>query len=425
MISPVIAKIVSLQSSLTVSENEIAQYVIHNPDAVVSSTITAIAQQWAMISPVIAKIVSLQSSLTVSENEIAQYVIHNPDAVVSSTITAIAQQTNTSEASINRFCKKIGFKGFNSFKVALAQDNFYSTMQKSDHTGYDSFIGSISRDYINMLTNTTALLDEDFKVALAQDNFYSTMQKSDHTGYDSFIGSISRDYINMLTNTTALLDEDEIFRAADAIRRARHVYIFASPTTAMVAHELQIKLDMAGLYAKAITDAGQIQIYASNVTGEDLVIAIAPTLLMRSFYRAIELCKDLGATLISISSYDSPKLSSLIDYKFIISDKITTRYSVSISNSLTFLYVADVLYCALLERDKGKLSSLIDYKFIISDKITTRYSVSISNSLTFLYVADVLYCALLERDKGLKQHRLDSDSRINSVQRMDPYLFEY
>ena len=284
-----------------------------------------------MISPVIAKIISLQSSLTVSENEIAQYVIHNPDAVVSSTITAIAQQTDTSEASINRFCKKIGFKGFNSFKVALAQDNFYSTMQKSDHTGHDSFIGSISRDYINMLANTTALLDE-----------------------------------------------DEIFRAADAMRRARHVYIFASPTTTLIAHELQIKLDMAGLYAKAITDAGQIQIYASNVTGEDLVIAIAPTLLMRSFYRAIELCKDLGATLISISSYDSPKLSDLIDHKF-----------------------------------------------IISDKITTRYSVSISNSLTFLYVADVLYCALLERDKGLKKHRLDSDSRINSVQRMDPYLFEY
>ena len=73
-----------------------------------------------MVSPVISKIVAMQQSFTVSENEIAQYVIHNANAVVASTITTIAQNTNTSEASINRFCKKIGFKGFNAFKIALA-----------------------------------------------------------------------------------------------------------------------------------------------------------------------------------------------------------------------------------------------------------------------------------------------------------------
>ena len=61
-----------------------------------------------MISPVIAKIISMQQSFTVSENEIAQYVMNNANTVVTSTITAIAKNTDTSEASINRFCKKIG-----------------------------------------------------------------------------------------------------------------------------------------------------------------------------------------------------------------------------------------------------------------------------------------------------------------------------
>ena len=284
-----------------------------------------------MFTPVISKIVSMQQSLTVSENEIAQYVINHPDTVVTSTISTIARNTNTSEASINRFCKKIGFKGFNSFKVALAQDNFYSTMQKSELPGRDGFITSISRDYNNMLVNTTAMLDE-----------------------------------------------GQVIQAAGAIRRARHVYIFSSSATAMVAHELELKLSMAGLYAKAITDSDKIYIYADNVTTEDLVIAIAPTLFIRDFYRSIALCKDNGAVLISITSFDSPKLNNLIDYKF-----------------------------------------------IISDKITTRYSVSISNSLMFLYMTDVLYCALLESDKALKKKRLDSDSKLNSQQRMDSSFFEY
>lgn len=284
-----------------------------------------------MFTPVISKIISMQQSLTVSENEIAQYVINHPDTVVTSTITAIARNTNTSEASINRFCKKIGFKGFNSFKVALAQDTFYSNMQRSETQGRDSFITSISKDYNNMLVNTTAMLDD-----------------------------------------------EQVFQAANAIRRANRIYIFSSAATALIAHELELKLGMAGIYAKAVTDSDTIYIHANNVAADDLVIAIAPTLFMRDFYRAVALCKENGAALISITSYDSPKLSNLIDYKF-----------------------------------------------IISDKITTRYSVSISNSLMFLYTADVLYCALLESDKTLKQNRLNNDSRLNSQQRMDPSFFEY
>ncbi|HIR31643.1 MAG TPA: MurR/RpiR family transcriptional regulator [Candidatus Faecousia faecavium] len=284
-----------------------------------------------MFTPVISKIISMQQSLTVSENEIAQYVINHPDTVVTSTITAIARNTNTSEASINRFCKKIGFKGFNSFKVALAQDTFYSNMQRSETQGRDSFITSISKDYNNMLVNTTAMLDD-----------------------------------------------EQVFQAANAIRRANRIYIFSSAATALIAHELEFKLGMAGIYAKAVTDSDTIYIHANNVAADDLVIAIAPTLFMRDFYRAVALCKENGAALISITSYDSPKLSNLIDYKF-----------------------------------------------IISDKITTRYSVSISNSLMFLYTADVLYCALLESDKTLKQNRLNNDSRLNSQQRMDPSFFEY
>ena len=75
--------------------------------------------------------------------------------------------------------------------------------------------------------------------------------------------------------------------------------------------------------------------------------------------------------------------------------------------------------------DSPKLSDLIDHKFIISDKITTRYSVSISNTLMYLYVVDVLYCALLENDRSLKQRRMNSDTILSNQQQMDNYFFEY
>ncbi len=59
-----------------------------------------------MVQAVIAKIISMQSNFTVGENEIAQYVMNHADEVMTSTITTVAQNTSTSEASVNRFCKK-------------------------------------------------------------------------------------------------------------------------------------------------------------------------------------------------------------------------------------------------------------------------------------------------------------------------------
>lgn len=284
-----------------------------------------------MVSPVISKIVAMQQSFTVSENEIAQYVINNADAVVASTITTIAQNTNTSEASINRFCKKIGFKGFNAFKIALAQENFFNSMRESDAASSDGLVGAISRDYRNMLVNTTAMLDEQL-----------------------------------------------VQRAAAAMRKAAHIYIFSPSYACFVAEDLEFRLSMVGLYAKSVKAVSDLRIFSRCVGKEDLILIIAPSLLTRELYQSINICHEKGASIISITSYDSPKLTELIDYKFIISDKITTQ------NAL-----------------------------------------SLSNNLIFLYVTDVLYCALLDSDKTLRQRRLDSDSILSAQQQLENYMFDF
>lgn len=284
-----------------------------------------------MVTAVIAKIISMQSSLTVSENEIAQYVINHAEAVVTSTITSVAKSTDTSEASINRFCKKIGFKGFNSFKIALAQENFYNSMNEQSSRGDEGFIATVSQDYRQMLVNTSAMLDE------------TTVQ-----------------------------------RAVEQIKRAPHIYIFAFSYTSAIAQELELKLSMVGIPARAITDINSMRVFASNVQTDDLAVVIVPTILMRDIYHVVTTCKDKGAKILSITSYDSPKLSDLVDFKF-----------------------------------------------VTSDKITTRNSVSLSNSLMFLFVIDVLYSLLLESDRALRQKKLNSDAILNNQQMMDNYLFEY
>ena len=72
-----------------------------------------------------------------------------------------------------------------------------------------------------------------------------------------------------------------------------------------------------------------------------------------------------------------------------------------------------------------KLNDISNFKFIISDKIIANNSISLSNNLMFLYAIDIIYSALLGSDKTLRQKKLNSDAILNNHQMMDSYGFDY
>jgi DNA-binding MurR/RpiR family transcriptional regulator len=274
----------------------------------------------------------MQHSFTMSENEISQYVINHADQVVSSTITVIAKETGTSEASINRFCKKLGYKGFNGFKIALAQENFYNNMTKQNSPSLDN----------------------------------------------GYIATVNADYRQMLMNTSAMLVESTVIEAVNAIRSAHNIHIFSLTNVSFIAEELQFKFDQIGIRSRSFTDIIDMRIQATNIVADDLSIFIAPTIMMRDIYQIANASLERGAKNLTITSYDSPKLNDISDFKF-----------------------------------------------IISDKIVANNSVSLSNNLMFLYVIDIIYTALLGSDKSLRQKKLNSDAIINNHQMMDAYGFDY
>lgn len=108
----------------------------------------------SQVPAVIAKIISLKQKFTYGENQIAQFVIHNSEFISQHTITALANEIGVSETSINRFCKKIGFKGFNDFKIAIAQDTFYREMQTRKKNAAKS---RRSMDWLSITTSWSSI----------------------------------------------------------------------------------------------------------------------------------------------------------------------------------------------------------------------------------------------------------------------------
>ncbi len=275
------------------------------------------------ISPVISKIISMQISFTMSESEIAQYVIRQPEKVINSTITAVAKHTGTSEASINRFCKKIGYKGFNGFKIALAQETFYNSINA----------------------------------------------QNEETGNEGEISSIMHDYVNMLINSTAMQDEEVLDEAITALENAENIYILSFDNTRIVAEDLIYKLDMIGIHAVDVHMASSIQTFCSLVSDKDIIIVIVPTILLKDIYRAVTVCKDRGAKIIAVTSYDSPKLANLVDFKFVTSDKITAKNAIGLSNNMAFLYITDIIYCKLLNRNKALQQKKMAVDAMLNDQL--------------------------------------------------------
>ena len=83
--------------------------------------------------------------LSKTEKKVADFLMQTEQNDIPLYITDMAKATQTSEATIVRFAKKLGFNGYQQLKIAVAQDlnfrpiNQNITMEDSAHLDGDGF----------------------------------------------------------------------------------------------------------------------------------------------------------------------------------------------------------------------------------------------------------------------------------------------
>lgn len=267
-----------------------------------------------MQSAVLLKIKSLESTFTTSEYEISQFVTEHPDFVIANTITTLAKKINTSEASINRFCKKIGFKGFNKFKIALAQST--TQFEKLNQEDIDDS---------NLLEYITA------------------------------------DYQKMAVNTCALLDEKTIEEAAATIVLSRKIFLISIYPTSFICDEFAFKLRQIGLEVTHLKEPLEAQLSISNMTSDSLLIAVVPSIVTKDIIPFLANVKKNNIKTMLLSSNDNPKIDNLIDIKIITPDHVMANNSLTLSNTPMISLIFDIIYATILRDNRAlrqrKLSS--------------------------------------------------------------------
>ncbi len=65
---------------------------------------------------------ALMPALNEQEQKVGHYLLDHPNEVVHLAISDLAHRCAVSDATIFRFCKKVGTEGYQSLKIRLAQD---------------------------------------------------------------------------------------------------------------------------------------------------------------------------------------------------------------------------------------------------------------------------------------------------------------
>ncbi len=208
------------------------------------------------------RIKALYPQFTGKEKLVADHVLTHDD-IIHQTITQLVNESGASYGSVDRFCKKMGYSGFQDFKIHLAEA---LALRKADRQSDKSG---------NILGKTAARAIEDIK------------------------------------NTLQLSSEARIEEAAQALSQARYVMIAGLSSSAGTARGIEYRLNRYGIRSTCIID-NHIQRHQAATLGEgDVVLLLSFSGSTKEILATGNIAKKSKATIISLTNYIESPVSEI------------------------------------------------------------------------------------------------------------------
>ena len=122
------------------------------------------------MNELLVKIRFLIPSLPRAEKAFAQALLENPEAITQLTLAAIAAESGSSEASIIRFCKRMGYHGYSglkeAFTAAIAEGEEIHEEGIEETDGIEVILKKVFQSNVQTLQNTMVLANDGYQAAL-------------------------------------------------------------------------------------------------------------------------------------------------------------------------------------------------------------------------------------------------------------------
>lgn len=278
-----------------------------------------------MEKSIIDIICSSYDSFFESEKKIGSYIIKNYDRVVDMTVVELAKACGSSEASISRFCKKIGMKGFHHLKITLAKE-MIDTAERTGEVSNHISVQDIGQSLQNILANK----------------------------------------VEELRQTVSMMDTKQLAEILSCIQKAGKVQIVAVGNTIPVAIDAAFKFNQIGIPAMSgtIWETQLGLIY--NLKPEDMVIAISNSGESRGVVSMMEAARQTGVKTLAITNSEMSSVAKLADYHITTATREKLLLDGYCFSRVSATTVIEILYLFLTSMRKDAFKSIVRHEDAIS-----------------------------------------------------------
>lgn len=275
---------------------------------------------------VIVKIKAIYSSLSSKEKAVADYILKNPQEIIHLSITEFSENSSVAEATIFRFCKRLGFRGYQAFKIALASE------------------------VVEPIKNIhEEIKEEDEVLTLAEKVF---------TGH-----------IEAIKDTLNLLDGQVLESIVEILSRATRIDFYGSGGSSAIAMDAYHKFLRTGINCHAHSDGHQQIISAALLGPGQAAIGISHSGSNKDVIEALRIAKANGAATIAITNHYKSPLTKEADYVLYTTSRETYFRSEALASRLVQLSLIDVLHVAVsVRKQEETLGNLQKIREAISIK---------------------------------------------------------
>ncbi|MFR7064893.1 MurR/RpiR family transcriptional regulator [Streptococcus pneumoniae] len=233
----------------------------------------------------------------------ADYILVRDSEIVYETSSEIVSKVKVGEGTLNRFCKKIGYSGFQELKLKMTKDILELESQKMSS--------------------------------------------------DTFIDEIKNNYLSIVESTRKLIDGRQIELAIKLIREANQILMIGVGSSGNAAREFESSLLRIGIISKTVIDTHFQLMHTALLKDNDLIIAFSLSGSTKEVEETLLNAKRKNVKIISITNYSSRNIAKLSDCVLLTSKKESYLEGGSLMAKASQLFIIDVI-CTRL--------SLINYE---------------------------------------------------------------
>lgn len=277
----------------------------------------------------ILRIQGVYGFLKAAEKRIADFILQNTEEVISLTIEELAEKSSSSYATINRFCKKVGYSGFKDFKNSLINDVI-------KNKGVDDLINSLS---LNKDETTESIAEKIYTLNL-----------------------------KVLEDSYTIMDTAIIDAVVEKILAAKNICFIGAGASGISARFAYSKFFRIGIPCFSEADSTLYRMKVSIMNENDILFAISSSGRTSNIIEAVRLAKKNNVTVISLSDFAISPLTKVSDYNLYTTPRNANLFmNIDMPLIIGQIAIIDVLYSCCCIRLAEKASEFYEKTKASSD----------------------------------------------------------